>query len=80
MTYDREAEDAKRQALIEAKIAEHEADPDVAEVLAALDRWDANLAALVAQYPPEETKRVLRRVYIDADGNPRTRHRQLRAL
>jgi hypothetical protein len=54
-------------------LTREEAAAEVAEV-------EAVMAAFMARLPPEEHAAVVRGMYFDGDGQPRTRHRMLRAL
>lgn len=52
----------------------------LAEAAAEVAEIEAAVESLFAQYPAEEHREVAAKMYFDADGNPRTRHGQLRGL
>lgn len=78
---ERHARHAELLAQIDASIAD-QPDPDspVGRVLAAVDAFDAQVEELIASFPADEEDAVRRKLYRDADGVVRTRHRQLRIV
>lgn len=57
-----------------------EPSPEVQDTLNFLARFDSQVETLLDAFPDHERKQAARHLYLDGDGNARTRHGALRSV